>query len=187
MRREKSEGILLATKPSSLKEESDMESFHEHMNEYRRQLEKGAIIEAYRGLMDYFGNLRSHFKSKHPYYPVSGSIYYGFMDMTYFALFPKSLKRRKLKIAIVFLHEAFRFEVWLSGSNRAVQAEYWKLLKESNWNKYRIPPPAKGVDSILEYILVDNPDFSDLDAMTEQIERGTLEFIADVEDSLSKH
>jgi hypothetical protein len=41
--------------------------------------------------------------------------------------------------------------------------------------------PAKGVDSIVEYILVDNPDFSDLDALTNQIEKGTLKFIEDVE------
>jgi hypothetical protein len=34
---------------------------------------------------------------------------------------------------------------------------------------------------------VDNPDFSDLDALTEQIERETLKFIKDVEGFLSEH
>ena len=57
---------------------------------------------------------------------------------------------------------------------------------ENSWNKYRIPLTTKGVDSILEGILVDNPDFSDLDTLTKQIERGTLEFIEDVEHFLSK-
>ena len=46
---------------------------------------------------------------------------------------------------------------------------------------------TKGVDSIMEHILVDNPDFSDLDALTGQIEKGTLNFISDIEDFLSKH
>ena len=164
-----------------------MESFHEHMTEYKKQLRKGAIQEAYRGLMDYIKDLRLHFKSKYPDYIVSGSIYYGYMDMTYFSFFPKSLKRRKLKIAIVFLHEAFRFEVWLAAYNKNVQTKYWKLIKESDWNKYRIPSTTKGVDSIIEDILVDNPDFSDLDTLTKQIERGTLKFIDDVENFLSKH
>ena len=42
-------------------------------------------------------------------------------------------------------------------------------------------------DSILDHILVGNPDFSDLDDLTKQIEEGTLKFTADVENFLSKH
>ncbi|MHA2118951.1 MAG: DUF7000 family protein [Candidatus Thorarchaeota archaeon] len=162
-------------------------AFHEYMNEYRRQMEKGAVIEAYRGLMDYFNGLRLHFEKTYPDQHVSGSVYYGFMDMTYFAIFPKPLKRRKLKIAIVFLHEAFRFEVWLSGNNREVQSEYSKLIGESGWKVYHLSSTEKGVDSILDHILVDYPDFSDLDALTKQIERGTMKFTKDVENFLSKN
>jgi hypothetical protein len=109
------------------------------------------------------------------------------MDMTYFSFFPQSLKRRKLKIAIVFIHDTFRFEVWLAGYNKNVQTKYWKLFKESDWDKYRIQSTTKGVDSIVESILVDNPDFSDLDSLTKKIEKGTLNFVKDVEDFLSKH
>jgi hypothetical protein len=161
--------------------------FHEYMNEYRKQMEKGDIKEAYKGLMEYIMELRSYFQNKYPDYSVSGSIYYGYMDMTYFAFFPESLKLRKLKVAIVFIHDTCRFEVWLAGYNKQVQTKYWKLFKESDWNKYRIPSTTKGVDSIIEYVLVENPDFSDLDTLTKQIERGTLKFIKDVEDFLSKH
>jgi len=163
-----------------------MESFHEYMNEYRKQLEKGAIQKAYKGLMEYIMDLRTHFQNKYPDYSVSGSIYQGYMDMTFFALSPKSFKDRHLKVAMVFLHETFRFEAWLTGYNKQVQSKYWKLFKESGWNKYRIVSPAKGVDSIIEHVLADNPDFSDLDALTKQIETGTLKFIKDVESFLSK-
>ena len=164
-----------------------MDTFHEQIDEYRRQIEKGAIQKAYQGLMEFFMGLRTHFKNKYPDYSVSGSIYYGYMDMSYFSIFPKTLKDRKLKIAIVFLHEAFRFEVWLSGKNKQVLTKYWKLIQESGWEKYKIVSPGKGVDSIVEYILVDNPDFSDLDALTKQIERGTLEFIQEVGEFLASH
>jgi hypothetical protein len=163
-----------------------MESFHEYISEYRKQLEKGAINKAYRGLMEYILDLRTLFKNKYPDYFVS-SIYYGYMDMTFFSFFPKSIKQRSLKIAIVFLHDSFRFEVWLAGINKQVQQKYWKLLKESDWNKYHIVPTTKGFDSIVEYILVDDPDFSDLDKLTKQIERETMTFIKDVEIFLSKH
>lgn len=163
-----------------------MESFPEYMLEYRKQIEKGYIQEAYKGLMEYIMGLRVHFKNKYPEYFVS-SIYYGYMDMTYFSFSPESLKRRKLKIAIVFIHDTFRFEVWLAGSNKKFQNEYWKLFKDRNWNKYHIPSTIKGIDSIMEHILVENPDFSDLDTLTKQIETGTLKFINDVENFLSKH
>ena len=121
-------------------EELNLESFHDYMNEYRKQLEKGVIKEAYRGLMEYIMELRLHFKNKYPDYFVSGSIYFGYMDMTYFSFTPESLKCRNLKIAIVFVHDTFRFEVWLGGYNKKVQSKYWELFIESNWNKYHIVP-----------------------------------------------
>jgi len=164
-----------------------MESFHEQITEYRKQIEKGAIQKAYRGLMEYIMGLRINFKNKYPDYSVSGSIYYGYMDMSYFSIFPNALKARKLKIAIVFLHEAFRFEVWLSGQNKQVLSKYWKMIEESGWDKYSIVMPEKGIDSIVEHVLVENPDFRDADALTKQIERETAIFIQEVEDFISQH
>ena len=166
------------------KEELNMKSFNKYVNEYRKQMEKGDIKEAYKGLMEYIMCLRTHFNKKYPDYFVSGSIYQGYMDMTYFSFIPESLKSRKLKIALVFIHDTCRFEVWLAGCNKQIQTKYWKLFKESNRNKYHIPSTTKGVDSIMEHILADNPDFSDLDALTKQIETGTMKFINDVENFL---
>lgn len=161
-----------------------MGSFNEYMQEYRKQLEKGCIQKAYGGLMGYIMDLRIYFKNKYPQYFVS-SIYQGYMDMTYFSFSPESLKSRKLKIAIVFIHETFKFEVWLAGYNKKVQNKYWELFKEMDWHKYHISPTTKGVDSVMEHILVNDPDFSDLDNLTKQIEAGTLEFINDVENFLT--
>ena len=162
-----------------------MEPFHEYIPEYQTQLKKGSIQKAYKGLMEYMLGLRTHFQKKYPDYFVSGSLYYGYMDMTYFSFFPGSLKDRGLKVAIVFLHEAFRFEAWLAGYNKQVQTKYWKLIKESGWDKYHLVSTTKGADSILEHVLVDNPDFSNLEVLTAQIESGTLGFIQDVESFLA--
>lgn len=162
-----------------------MESNQKLMMEYKKQLEKGSIQKAYKGLMDYTRGLRTHFQNKYPDLSGSAGMYYGYMDMTYFPLFPKSLKDRKLKIAVVFLHEAFRFEVWLTGVNKEVQEKYWNLIKESGWDQYPLVPTTQGVDAILEHVLVDNPNFDDTDALTRQIESGTLKFIREVEHFLS--
>lgn len=163
-----------------------MKAFKDSLTEYRRQLAKGVIQQAYRGLMDYFWSLKSFFEKKHPDY-ASGGIYYGFMDMTYFPLFPQALKKRKLKIAVVFVHESFRFEVWLAGLNKSIQEKYWNLFKVNDYNKYHLPATTKGADSIIEYVLAENPDFGDLDALTRQIEKGTLLFTRDIEYFLSEY
>ncbi len=179
--------IHFVTTPFNRIEELHMKSLNEYINEYGKQIQKGDIKEAYKGLIGYIMNLRTHFNTKYPDYFISGSIYQGFMDMTYFSFIPKSLKSKKLRIAIVFCHDTMRFEVWLAGYNKQIQTKYWKLIKESDWNKYHMPSTTKGNDSIIDYILVDNPDFNDLDMLTKQIEKGTLKFIKDVENFLSKH
>ena len=160
--------------------------FHNAMYEYKKQLKKGDIKKAYNGLIQYFKDLRSHFNNKYPDFLVSSSIYPGYMDLTYFHFFPKSLKPRKLKIVILFIHDTFRFEVWLAGNNKKVQKKYLDLFTENNWKKYHIASTTKGVDSILDYILIANPDFREVDTLTKQIEQGTLKFIKDVETFLSK-
>jgi hypothetical protein len=109
------------------------------------------------------------------------------MDYTYFYFFPKSLKRQKLKVVLLFIHDSFRFEVWLSGYNKEAQSKYWRLFKEGNWNKYPLTPNPQNVDYITKCILVDNSDFSDLDALTKQIDAGALKFIQDIETFLSTH
>ncbi len=162
-----------------------MQPFHEYLHDYKEQMERGAIPRAYKGLMEYIQELRTYFKNKYPGYFVSGSLYFGYMDMTYFSFYPESLGQRKLKVAIVFIHRSMRFEAWLAGYNKQVQSHYWKLFKESNWNKYPLVASIKGADSILEHILVTDPDFQDLDGLTRQIESETMKFIQDVEQFLS--
>ncbi len=162
-----------------------MESFQEYMAEYHAQLDKGVIQKAYKGLMEYIMELRMHFQHDYPEYFVSGNLYAGYMDMTYFSINPPTLKDRKLRIAIVFIHQALHFEAWLAGYNKQVQAQYWKAIKENGWNKYHIAPTIKGSDSIIESVLVDQPDFGDLPALTRRIETAALRFISDVESILA--
>jgi len=163
-----------------------MDNFQEYMQEYKKQLEVGVIQKAYKGLMEYMMGLKTYLKKKYPDYSVSSNLYLGYMDMTYFPITPMSLKNRHLKIALVFNYEQFRFEVWLGGYNKMAQMQTWEMFMESDWNKYHIVSSTKGVDSIVEYVLVENPDFSDLDSLTDMIEKKTILFIEDIEDFLSK-
>ena len=163
-----------------------MQSIQEEMNDFQRRLRTGSIQRAYRALLGYMMGLRTHFRNRYPSYSISG-LYQGYMDMTYFAIVPASLKHRGLKVAIVFNYEAFRFEAWLAGTNRQVQRKYWELFRDSRWIEYRVVTPAKGVDSIIECNLAEDFDFGELDSLTARIEEKAVEFIDDVERYLSDH
>lgn len=162
-------------------------SLGESMAEFRKQIQQGIVQQAYRGLLEYMLGLRTYFAGIFPGGAVAGSVYHGYMDMTYFALFPEALRQRKLKVAVVFVYDTFRFEVWLSAANKQVQARYWTLFRESKWDRYRVVPALEGADSILEHILVDDPDWDDPDGLTRQIEAATRHFVGEVEDFLSTH
>lgn len=156
-----------------------MHSIREDFEEFRRQLRNGSVHRAYAALLSYMLGLRTHFKNSQPDWTVSG-LYQGYLDMTYFAIFPPKLKQRDLKIAIVFNYTAFRFEAWLAAGNRQVQRRYWELFRDSHWPDYRVVAPAPGVDSIVEYDLSADFDLSNPDALTARIDAGTAAFIDDI-------
>ena len=164
----------------------DVHSTRNDIDEFRRQLEQGSIQRAYRALLSYMMGLRTHFTNNLAGATVSG-LYQGYMDMTYFALFPPSLRQRNLKIAIVFNYDAFRFEAWLAAGNRKVQRQVWELFKDGQWPEYRLVTPAKGIDSILECDLATDFDLDDPDALTSSIEKLTVAFLDDIERFLAEH
>lgn len=67
-----------------------------------------------------------------------------------------------------------RFELWLMGQNEATQKAYWNLLKDTEWNEGVEDMPHY---SVLETVLVDDPDFSDLPALSDRIEQSALRII----------
>jgi len=158
-----------------------MESINKIIYEYGEQVDRGEIRKAYRSLMNFIKGLRVYFKEKYPEYNVSGNIYQGYMDMTFFSLSPKFLKNRDLKVAIVFVHERIKFEVWLIGRNSDIQTEYRKLLRKQDSDKYSISTDEKGVSSIIESSLVDIPNFDNPVQLTNQIETGVKDFVKDIE------
>ena len=163
-----------------------MQSIQQDMDSLKKQLEQGSIQRAYRALIAFMMNLRTRFSNEYGDSAVS-ALYQGYMDMTYFALFPASLKKHDLKIAIVFNYHDFRFEAWLAARNRKVQRKYWEIFKDSLWPGYRVVAPAVGIDSIIECDLAGDFDISDIDALSLKIESITKDFIIDVETSLAKH
>lgn len=157
---------------------------NDYITEYKSQLEIGLIPKAYRELIGYVMKLRTHFSNKYADEYTIGSFYQGHMDISFFTVTPLSLKKQKLKIAIVFNHEKIRFEIWLTAQNKQLQKKYWELFKNSDWNKFHIPASLDGGFSIVDSILIDNPDFNDLKSLTTQIEKKVILFTKEITDAI---
>jgi hypothetical protein len=129
--------------------------------------------------MMFMSDLKAYLESAGPDY-ASSALYFGYMDMSYFAFTPPALKDKKLKIAIVYLHEECRFELWLAANNRKVQADYIELLKNKDIRGYTLSQAGPGVDSIIATVIAEQPDFDNPEELKKQIEAKTLEFTKDV-------
>lgn len=158
-----------------------MEDLNKYISVYKEQLEKGDILIAYNVLVKFVMKLRNNFiNNLSDQYSFAG-ILHGYMDYTYFYYSNDYLKHKKLKLGLVLNHLDMRFEVWLLGNTISNQKKYWELLKTTTWNKDRTEMPKY---SILETTLVENPDFNNLNALSEQIETNMIKVSDEILDYL---
>lgn len=141
-------------------------SLNDYVEIYKAELEKGDIQIAYGQLLKYVMALKVHFQKVQPGNYTFGNVYLGFMDYTYFYFFNDFLRSKKLRFGIVLNHPEMQFELWLLGQNAEVQDRYWELLKTTKWNAGRTTKPKYAT---LEAVLVEKPDFNDLEALSNKI------------------
>ena len=147
---------------------------------YKELLKDGDVQVAYAELVKYIQKLKTAFsKDLGDTYSV-GSVFQGYMDYTYFYLSNDFLKDKKLKLGLVFDHNHVRFEAWLLGQTKDVQENYWKLLKNTKWINGSEMPQY----SIFEVVLIDNPDFDDLDTLTDSIKNKFVSMAEDISNSI---
>lgn len=70
-----------------------------------------------------------------------------------------------------------QFELWLLGQNAEVQDRYWELLKATKWNAGRTAKPKYAT---LEAVLIENPDFNDLDTLSDKIGTAAQSIIQEI-------
>lgn len=147
---------------------------------YKDLLIKGEIQIAYRAIMEFMHQFRNRLNAKYPEFVISGNIYQGYMDMSYFAFTPGSLAEKKLKIAIVFIHESISFEIWLSGVNKKIQEKYWQLLRHKNLNNCLVPDDINGMDYIARKPVTVQIDFEDQYKLKQALESEILSLIEEM-------
>jgi hypothetical protein len=144
-----------------------MKNLNHYIDIYKEELEKGDIREAYVGLIKYVTKLRSTLSNNLSESYSFGSLFQGYMDYTYFYYSNDFLKKRKLKMGLVLNHTKMQFEIWLLGQTIPIQEKYWQYFKATKWNKDRTTRPQY---SILETVLIERPNFNDLEKLIKQIE-----------------
>lgn len=157
-----------------------MSSLSKSMQIYHEALDKGDIQKAYQAILAFMSELRSTLELKYPECVVS-QIYQGAMDMSYFAITPKALRARKLKIALVYLHEANRFELWLSANNRSIQKQMIHYFNQIEEFDYRVSEFGVGIDSIVEWIVHVEPNFEAKTSLKSSLELNVLRFTNNIE------
>lgn len=164
-----------------------MKDLNRYVGIYKEQLQKGDIQEAYVGLVKYVTRLGTTLSKNLSEHYSFGSLFQGYMDYTYFYYTNNFLKKRKLKMGLVLNHSKMQFEVWLLRQTIPIQEKYWEYFKLTKWNKNRTTRPPY---SILETVIIENPDFNDLEKLTKQIEEKvvlvTNEILQDITNSALK-
>lgn len=158
-----------------------MKSLNKGLNEYSKTLKETEIQKAYKDLISYIKDLKRIFSDNHHEYQVASNIYLGYLDFTFFTFTTELTAKKSLKYAIVFRHEELQFEIWLSGRNRKVMSRYHNEFSKLQINGFSLTPDEKGMSSIIESVLVNEPDFDDLPQLTSQIEIEAKEFIKRIE------
>jgi hypothetical protein len=161
-----------------------MKDLNHYVDIYKEQLNKGDIQKAYISLVKYVTRLGTTLSKNISERYSFGSLFQGYMDYTYFYYSNDFLKDRKLKLDLVLNHSTMQFEIWLLGQTIPVQEKYWQYFKATKWNKGRTTKPKY---SILETVIVTNPDFNHLDKLSKEIETRlvviTEEIIATIKNS----
>ncbi|WGG50876.1 DUF7000 family protein [Rugamonas sp. DEMB1] len=132
---------------------------------YKTAFSSGELQKTYQDLVGIVQNLRTEFSKKYKSEFLVANVLHGYIDFTYFYLQNDYLKRKKLKLAIVFNHKNANFELWLLGQTKDVQILYWRKLKEVKWVNEEAMPEY----SIFEAPLLLAPDFDSSTKLSESI------------------
>ncbi|RHW76066.1 DUF7000 family protein [Colwellia sp. RSH04] len=129
---------------------------------YKQALASGELQKIYQSLVVVIQAIRTDFNKEYKGKFAVANLLHGYIDYTYFYLQNDFLKNRKLKLAIVLNHKEARFELWLLGQTKSVQANYWNKLRDVKWINQDSMPHW----SIFDVVMVANPDFDDKETLS---------------------
>lgn len=122
---------------------------------YSRVLNNTNFQQTYIKLIKTISEIKAEFPGEYS----TGNVSFGHLDYTYFPFFNDYLRSKKLRFGIVLNHKTLQYELWLTGQNAKIQAAYWEMMKNTEWNA--------GVTSM--------PQYSFLEVKLDKIESLSIE------------
>ncbi|QOD59372.1 AraC family transcriptional regulator [Polaribacter haliotis] len=147
-----------------------------NLSKYKAQNQKCENNLDYHQLINYMKELRLFFQKEYGTIFRLGKIYQGDPNFSYFSLTTDELKKQKLKFVIILNHKELYFSICLSGQNKSIRKKYWKIFKGSDWNKYHLAESIDDSLSIIDQIIVEEPNFNNKRSLTEKIEKESMKF-----------
>ncbi|WIV96326.1 DUF7000 family protein [Kinneretia aquatilis] len=142
------------------------QSLNDRIPAYKSAFSSGELQRTYQDLVGVVQNLRTEFSKRYETEFSVAAILHGYIDFTYFYLQNEYLKRKRLKLALVFNHHNVSFELWLLGQTKDVQIQYWNKLRGAKW----VNPETMPAYSVFEApLLAAAPDFDDVAKLTETV------------------
>jgi len=128
----------------------------------------------------FINELRNHLRNQwSPDYKI-GYRFQGTQDYSYISISSKQLKEKKLKYVIYYEHTLNTISICLSGQNKSIRTEYWKVLSKRNKLPYPISSIKPTRPVIIENLLVKDLNFNDQTNHFKIIETKALEFINEI-------
>ncbi|UII75339.1 AraC family transcriptional regulator [Flagellimonas sp. HMM57] len=140
----------------------------------------------YHYLINYMKELRAFFLKEYDTCFRLGNIYQGNPNFSYFSLATTALKNQKLKFVIILNHKELYFSICLSGQNKIIRKKYWEIFKDSDWKKYHLAESIDNSLSIIEQIIVKEPNFNNKRSLTKKIEKESMKFMEELKTILQQ-
>lgn len=103
--------------------------FDDHLlDEYKTVLATTRVQQGYQQILQVLKYVSSSLQQQMTNHDFSKRIVENQMQFSYFQLTDPALKKRGLKVQIIFIHKSCVFEVWLSGYNRKIQRDYYSKI-----------------------------------------------------------
>lgn len=147
--------------------------------QYCRAVALGEFPRAYRGIVSALQQFKSAWEHAHPG-ESAGSLYQGYLDMSFVAVAPANLAAKRLKISLVFLHDSGIFTLWLTAGNRAIQKRVSDSLARVPLKGYTLNTLEPGVDAIISRDLDQPYAFDEPDVLTRRLLSAVESFAEDM-------
>lgn len=165
--------------------QNNTQSLSQSIEDYTRAVSAGGFPRAYRGILAALTAFQTAWKQSHPA-DAAGALYPGYLDMSFVSFAPESLRQKRLKISLVYLHAEGVFNLWLAAGNRAIQAETSAALRGKQIGPYELSVLKPGVDAIIALDLPKPYAFDDPQRLTQSLMRAAEAFAADMVALLGK-